>query len=246
MDITDPQSGNASAGKPVLWRLFVALVLPTVFILVVITLFFAVRSAMGYDVSSSNTLVNEHISYFVILNHTISFCVMFLFLRKDGLRLSDIGFRLPDQGSKGLIIEIALAVISTLIVIGLLTTIMPLFETAQAETPALVRGDKKLGNTFWIALFASVVVASFVEESIFRGYGMTGFRRRWGLLSAILVSSAFFGLFHISYGLVGVIRTFFQGLVFALLFARSRSLLGPMVAHSLTNLIGTLSAFDVL
>ena len=57
MDITDPQSGNASAVKPVLWRLFVVLVLPTVFILLVITLFFAVRSAMGFDVSSVSVVI---------------------------------------------------------------------------------------------------------------------------------------------------------------------------------------------
>lgn len=246
MDNSNTQADNLPSGKPALWRLFGALILPTLFILVVITLFITIRSALGHDPSSSTALVNEHISYFFILNLSFAFCIMLLFLRKDGLRLADIGFRLPDHGFMGFIIEISLAVICTLIVVGLITAITPLFETVQAENPGLATSDRRLGDTFWLSLFSAVIVASFVEESIFRGYGITGIARHWGLIGAILISSIFFGLYHVSYGIVGVVRTFFQGLVFALLFARSRSLLGPMVGHSLTNLISTLSTFDVI
>ena len=247
MDKSVPNADTPISRKPTIWRLSLMLTVPTILVFVLIAIFIAIYSALGHGEGTDiNALINRYIVYFLILNHTLSFCLLMVFLRKDGLQLSDIGFRLPENGAKGFVIEIGVAVLTTLVVIGLITTIMPLFEAVQAENPGLVKGDKILGNGFLLALLTSVFVASFVEESIFRGYGMTGLSRHWGLLGAILISSIFFGLLHISYGLVGVFRTMFQGLVFAFLFARSRSLLGPMTGHSLTNLIGTLRAFDVI
>ena len=241
-DMNTTTTKNAS-----LWRIFVMLTLPTVLIIILITIFIALRSAIGgHDAESSSALVSEYISYVFIFNLTVVFCVLLRFLHKDKLKLADIGFRLPDNGTKGLIAEVTLAIVSTIIVVGLLINLMPFFESVQADAPKLVEGSKKLGDDFLLALFSAVFVASFVEESIFRGYVITVLRRRWGQVIAILISTLFFGLYHISYGVAGVFRTMFQGLVFALLFARSHSLLGPMLAHSLTNLIGTLLTFDVL
>jgi len=247
MDNVTPDAVSAASRKPAIWRIFVMLTLPTVLILLLITIFITLRSAIGgYDAAASSALVSEYISYFFVLNLTVTFCILLLFLRKDNLTLADIGFRLPDNGTKGLLVEISMAVITTIIVVGLLINVMPFFEGLQGEDAKLVEGNRKLGNDFFLALFSAVFVASFVEESIYRGYAITGLRSRWGLVSAILISTVFFGLYHISYGVVGVFRTMLQGLVLALLFARSRSLLGPILAHSLTNLIGTLLAFDVL
>ena len=239
-------SGRASLERPPKWRIFAVLTLPIILIFLLITLFIVFYSALGHELTNANAFVSEYIAVFFILNHVIAFGALMWFIRKDRLWLSDIGFRLPDNGVKGLILEITIAILTTLIVIGFLTLILPLFEAFQADTPNIVRGDKKLGNIFLLTLFASVCVASFVEETIYRGYGITVLSRHWGILSAIIISSIFFGLFHISYGIVGVIRTTFQGLVFALLFTRSKSLLGPIVAHSSTNLIATLWAFDVI
>ena len=247
MEHTTSEAAAQIPKNPKLWRIFLMLIVPTVLIFVLITIFVMISSAFGRsDGIDINTVIAKHIGYFFILNHSLAFCLLLWFLRQDGLRLSDIGFRLPDNGAKGMAVEIGLAALSTFIVIGIITSVVPLFEGVKVEDPGLLDADRRLGNGFVLALFASVCVASFVEESIFRGYGMTGLSRHWGLVIAVIITSVLFGVFHISYGVLGVFRTMFQGLVLALLFARSRSLLGPITAHSLTNLIGTLWNFEII
>ncbi len=235
------------ARKSPLWRVLFMLILPPILITVVITVF-----ALGYSVFGNtgevdiDAAIAENIAYLFVFNHILVFCVLLWFLRIDGLKLADIGFRLPDDGAKGIMIDVGLAVISTAIVIALLTNILPLFEDANNAAPRLADQEHPLGNVLLFALFSGVIVASFVEESVYRGYGITRLNVRWGIVAAVLVTSVLFGPLHYGFGVVGIFRSMFQGFVMALLFVRSRSLLGPMTAHSLTNLYSELSAFEII
>ncbi len=76
----------------------------------------------------------------------------------------------------------------------------------------------------------AVAVAPISEEIFFRGF----LCKRAG----VIASSALFALAHFSYGsLVELAATFFIGIVLAIQFKRSRSLLVPITAHFLFNLI---------
>jgi membrane protease YdiL (CAAX protease family) len=100
----------------------------------------------------------------------------------------------------------------------------------QAASPALYNG---------VMLFSVVVVAPIAEEFIFRGVLLHRWGTKWGIGPAILLTSMLFGLLH-----ANLIGLFVFGVVMALLYVSTRSLLVPIVAHALNNAI--VSALDLL
>ena len=77
-----------------------------------------------------------------------------------------------------------------------------------------------------------LVVAPVIEEVLFRGVVLHRIAVKWGLGPAIVVSSAVFGLLHVNFVGVGVL-----GIVMALLYVRTRTLIVPIACHVLNNAV---------
>ena len=93
------------------------------------------------------------------------------------------------------------------------------------------------------ALFFIVggIVAPAAEEIVFRGV-LFDYLRRWGVPAAVLISTALFAVIHPGAALP--VTQIVGGVVFALAYHASKSLMTPMVIHMLGNLaIFTLSLF---
>ncbi|WP_054698754.1 CPBP family intramembrane glutamic endopeptidase [Desulfosarcina cetonica] len=91
------------------------------------------------------------------------------------------------------------------------------------------------------ALFfmAGGMVAPVAEEIVFRGV-IYGYLRRWGKATAVLISTALFAAFHVGPALP--VTQIIGGVVFAIAYQASGSLITPIVIHGLGNLaIFTLS-----
>ncbi len=73
-----------------------------------------------------------------------------------------------------------------------------------------------------------------VEELTFRGLLYYSLRRRFGAMTAALLSASIFSLVHF-YSLPGLLTTFWSGLVWGLAFERTRSLWPGIVAHAIYN-----------
>ena len=84
----------------------------------------------------------------------------------------------------------------------------------------------------------SCAVAPVVEELLFRGVLYGTLRIRLGPLPATLASAALFALAH-GYGLVGFASVFVSGVLWALAYERTRSLLPGMLAHVVNNVQAT-------
>ncbi|MEO8672660.1 MAG: type II CAAX endopeptidase family protein [Tahibacter sp.] len=80
----------------------------------------------------------------------------------------------------------------------------------------------------------AIGIAPWVEEFIFRGLLFRAMRVRWGLIGAVLASSAFFTLLHPAFSWPMV---FLLGATNALLFHRSGSLLPCILLHLVYNAI---------
>ncbi len=100
-----------------------------------------------------------------------------------------------------------------------------LLSPDQVAAPGLYNG---------LVLFSVVVVAPITEEFIFRGVLLHRWGVKWGIRPAIVMTSILFGMLHSN--LVGL---FVFGVVMALLYLSTRSLLVPMVAHALNNAIAS-------
>ena len=99
--------------------------------------------------------------------------------------------------------------------------------------------ERQRGLDLFLAMTGAVAAAPIGEEIIFRGLLLQGLLRRGVLmLPAVVASAAIFSLCHVN--LIGLPALFELGLVFGLLYARTRSVLPGMVAHLGSNLTATL------
>ncbi len=83
---------------------------------------------------------------------------------------------------------------------------------------------------------AVVIAAPLGEEVFFRGFLFGSLRGRMGFAPAAAISAAIFAIFHISPLLV--VLMFFVGLALAWLYERRGSLIAPIGAHAMFNVIG--------
>ena len=86
-------------------------------------------------------------------------------------------------------------------------------------------------DQLWIAVLA-VAAAPIFEEFIFRGLIFGGLRRTLGMTVSVLASAAIFALVHPP---VAVIPVFGLGVAAALVYERTRLLIGPIAVHAVYN-----------
>ena len=85
-----------------------------------------------------------------------------------------------------------------------------------------------------LLIFSTVIVGPIAEEMIFRGMMYRRMRNYLGIPAAMIVSSLIFGAYHAN--MVQFIYASLMGLLFVLLYERSRSLITCIAAHSAANL----------
>jgi len=111
-----------------------------------------------------------------------------------------------------------------------------------------VQGEKIVGvfdsidSPVWL-IVAAVLVAPLVEEIFFRGFLFQGFRKKYGWVKAMLLSSAIFGIAHIDP--VTIIPTFVLGLVLTYVYHRSNSVWPGIILHFLINTAAACSAYMI-
>jgi membrane protease YdiL (CAAX protease family) len=96
------------------------------------------------------------------------------------------------------------------------------------------------GPVAWF-LFLLLVVVPIGEEVFFRGFVYGGLRARWGAAAAALASAAFFAAVHMQ--LVHALPIFVLGVLLAVLYERTRSLVPSIVTHALTNVVAVMSVW---
>jgi len=88
----------------------------------------------------------------------------------------------------------------------------------------------------FLETIAMVVVLPITQEFIFRGLLLHRFTTKWNIAIAIWASSIIFGLLHPG----DLFGTFLFGVVMALLYIKTKTLIVPIVAHAMYNTIAIL------
>jgi membrane protease YdiL (CAAX protease family) len=99
-----------------------------------------------------------------------------------------------------------------------------------------------IDSPVWLFL-AAVIVAPIVEEIFFRGFLFQGFRKRYGWVPALLLSSFIFAAAHLD--LAALIPTFILGIILTYMYHHSNSLWPGMILHFLINATSTLSVYFI-
>lgn len=153
-----------------------------------------------------------------------------------GRPLATIGLTLPTGNELLWSVGIVLAV-------GLLLALQVRTATGSDAARASVRAQ--LARLRWLlpqpgpelANFRALsVTAGICEEILFRGYLITFLLPLGGTVFALLASSFLFGLAHAYQGVGGAIKAGILGLLMALLYQFTGSLLAPILVHALIDL----------
>ncbi|HEX4579284.1 MAG TPA: CPBP family intramembrane glutamic endopeptidase [Candidatus Dormibacteraeota bacterium] len=161
---------------------------------------------------------------------------------RRGLRLADLGWRRPRPlGSLGwwpwLVISLVAAVAAVYVadwLASFATQVLPNSPNTQCTT---VRDQ--YGGYLAVAIPLVCLIAPLSEETIFRGFMYGWLRRHLPVLPAVAVSAAVFSAAHLV--LVLALPLFAVGVVLALLYEYSGSLLPGAIVHGLFNLVGIVS-----
>jgi membrane protease YdiL (CAAX protease family) len=113
--------------------------------------------------------------------------------------------------------------------------VMPQWLVDQFDDQQRMLTGLFVGRSAWMMVGTVVVAAALGEEIFFRGYLLPSLRKSWGLVAAVLVSSALFSLVHLEW--VGFLGLMEIGLLFAVLRIWTGSLWASIIAHSVNNAI---------
>jgi uncharacterized protein len=90
-------------------------------------------------------------------------------------------------------------------------------------------------------LFITIILAPAVEETLFRGYLFSKWGEAIGVKKAIILSSLVFGILHIIEG--GFLAQFFLGVLWCLVYMKTKNLFIPIGLHMLHNGLTLLSLY---
>jgi membrane protease YdiL (CAAX protease family) len=127
--------------------------------------------------------------------------------------------------------------LSAIPLIGISALISKNLQSHGSASPILpiISEVVRSGGFFTMALFVFVlgVMPALCEETLFRGFLYTSLRRKHGVFFSVTLSAAIFAGVHMDFG--AFLQLFVLGVVFALVFERTKSLIPSMVAHCLWN-----------
>ena len=190
---------------------------------------------------SARTAVESFAGQAASYTAAIAALIVLVQLRR-GLPISALGWRLPRSlGRFGwlpwLLIAVATAFAALLVAewLGSLATqVLPNSPNTQCTT---VRDQ--YGGYVAVAIPLVCIIAPLAEETVFRGFVYGWLRRRLHVVPAVVLSGIVFSAAHVV--LVLALPLFGVGVILALLYEYSGSLIPGAIVHGLFNLVGIIA-----
>lgn len=141
----------------------------------------------------------------------------------------------------GWMIAGAILLIFGTIILGILVTdftsgLFPESSAKATQTISVVGGQ-----SFFVSLLLIAILPAICEELMFRGFVQSALSARMKTVSAIILSAAVFGAFHMS--IVKFFTTAMLGLAICYVAQVSGSILPGMLMHAINNSIAVISSF---
>lgn len=155
-------------------------------------------------------------------------------VKRRGATAEEIGFKWVGIGPVLLAIPILLGLMAVTYVILTATELLVGGVPTAQEQVAPDEARLYAADLVWL-LLAGSVAAPIAEELYFRGLMFRYLRSQSGFITALLVSSALFALFHVTPPLMPALFVF--GIVQALVMHRFDSLYPAILLHALNNAV---------
>lgn len=175
----------------------------------------------------------------------IAMGLAFLLLRKE--KFSDLGFRKTEKPLKLIGIVFALSVVWTAVDF---CVILPVLNHLTGTTQNLSGFEKLKGDVpnllFYLA--AAWILAALGEELAYHGFLQNRIlslfqNKKVGLVVSVILASVVFGFAHTEQGVIGIIVTAIDAIVFNLVRYRFKNLWASVLMHGFMNSIGMIVFF---
>jgi len=192
----------------------------------------------GVDPSAVSDAIGPAMPYIILVNHGTLFLVLLWFVRLDGLRLADVGWRAPGGVAREIVIGLAAGTV-IFCVHEFVTSPLAYDLMAASGVPDMRISSRSspLGPNLAAALALGVLGGGGVEEALYRGYALTRLSERMPVWLALVPMLALFGVLHFGLGLAGMAIATFTGLLLSLVFIWRGSVIAAMVAHACVNVL---------
>lgn len=146
--------------------------------------------------------------------------------------LRDLGIRYYSIGKTlwYTFISLAAIFIISFIYVFFMNTVVGI-EAPASKIEILVR-NRSISNTILLVVVA--FIGPVVEEVFFRGFLYSAFKKNWGILPALFLSSVLFSVVHLQ--VFSFIPLFIIGWLLAYIFEKTKSLFPAVFLHAVYNL----------
>lgn len=175
------------------------------------------------------------------ISAVITIPIAIMLVRKDWKK-ENVRYEKPNPVLYGLVIVVAFTACvgaNQLITISRLSELFPGFNRVQ---------EAIYGGGIIMEIIAAVILAPIIEELLFRRLVFKRLCDYIGKMSAMLLSSLFFGIYHGN--MVQGIYAFFIGMMLVFVYDKYKTIVAPIIAHMVANLTSVLmvetSLFDGL
>lgn len=193
----------------------------------------------GKDVEAIPNLVAASTPYQLVVIQILLWIILSRAMKRDNLTWKDIGW-IVAQGQKPLREILIGAVPGVILAFLYLFILSPMLTSLQDTWDYVPAGElfTTLGSSFIPFVIANVLFAPFIEESIYRGFGLTYLLRKYSQPVAVAVSLIFFGILHWADGFWYILLTgFVAGGLFVWLRLSRKNIIAPFAAHLALNIV---------
>lgn len=187
-------------------------------------LLFAILLIFGFEISN---YAPQHAIWALI--SFILICTILFIMQRFGIKL--LSFQVLKSG------DWLLVIMSLLFMLGL-DSLFDHFIDANNKNDASIGADFKDVPT-WAAIFSLAIIPAVTEEIVMRGIMMRVFFRNH-LFIGMIVSSLIFAWLHEADSLIGYLPYFYAGIIFALVYLKTKRIEAAILVHFFNNLLSTL------
>lgn len=196
----------------------------------------------GKNVEAIPNLVAASTPYQLVVVQIWLLLILMKSMKRDGLTWKDIGWKVAEgqQSWREVLIGVVPGIALALLYVFSLSPMMTRLQQIWDYVPA---GEllTSLGASIIPFAIADVLFAPFVEESIYRGYGLTRLLGKFSQPVAIALSCFFFGILHWTGGFWYILLTgIVAGGLFAWLRTARKNIIAPFAAHLALNIVETI------
>jgi CAAX protease family protein len=162
----------------------------------------------------------------------VTLLVLVVVLFKFRFKTNAVAVGLKTNNKRTILLGIVVGLMGYLLIDGSYLLLWPKRYIAEVTESVKISGTPMDLSLF---LLVTLLLGPIAEEVIYRGIFYSPYRKKYGVTKAVLITSLFFCMVHNAFG------PFLFSVLLTALYEKTESIIPPMIAHSIHNLLVVLS-----